>query len=1114
MYKNFTINFCRPSGYIKKFLLVMKLTTLLLFAAFMQLSAAGFGQRINFSQKNASLKQVFKEINKQTGYSVFWSPELINKLKNRDVNFVNTPIEEVLDSCFKGLPLSYVLDEKNIIVKEKPASFTPIQKVTVKGKVTDENGLPIPGAGINLKGSTTGTSSDTNGNYAIVVPDGAGTLVFTFIGYATQELAINNRTQIDVSMKPDVKALSEVVVVAYGTQKKANLTGAITSVKGDDISYKPVGQASSALQGVASGVTITTTSGQPGADAGTIRIRGIGTLNNNNPLVLVDGVQTDMNNVDMNDVESYSILKDAAASSIYGVRAANGVVLITTKRGSKEKTSISYSNYFGWQDPARLSEYVGAQQFMKLANLTYTNSGAGAVYSDAQIAQYDNPGRDLNNYPDNSWLDKVLTGNGFQQQHSLAIGGGTEKNQYRFSANYFDQSGLVKNMDFDRLTVRLNTDSKISSRLDFSADISANISDRTEPQGQEGSAWYQFSQAAIANPLAVDKYTDGTWATLRGGQNPIRLQEEGGLYDYKKNLFIGNFKLTYKIIDGLTISALASDNYQSSFNSINNKSFEYINYGTKVPMTLGTNNIRKEQTSYWMQNYQALVNYKKVIGKHNLAFLGGASRLSESYDYLTAFRNNITDGSLSEIDAGDASTATNSGSSTDYLLLSYFGRFNYSYDDKYLLEANIRRDGSSRFPDGSNWGWFPSFSAGWNIAKENFMKDVSWLQELKLRGSWGKLGNDNPLLGSSDGAANYPYQSTFGYTYNYPFGGVLTPGAGQVQYQNAGLGWETTTMADIGLDLSVFQNKLRFTFDYYKKTTDNILYLLDIPSTVGFDPSYQNAGSMQNTGFEFSVNYNGSIGDDFKYTIGGNISDVKNKITDLKGTDFLTTDNNLNTTGYKTGIPIGAYYGYETEGIFQSAAEVSAHATQSANTAAGDLIYKDQNGDGVINAQDRVYLGSNIPRYTYGINLGASYKGFDFSALFQGVGKVDISTLAIEKAPLSTDGNFKAIHEDSWTPTNTDAAFPRLSTSNLNYMSSSFWVKSGSYLRLKSAQLGYTFNSSLISKIGLSKLRLYASGQNLLTFSSLANDIDPESPNDNRYYPQVKTYTFGLNANF
>jgi TonB-linked SusC/RagA family outer membrane protein len=993
-------------------------------------------------------------------------------------------------------------------------ALRPVQQKTIRGKVVDENQQPIPGAGVSIKGGTASTTTDNAGNFSIAVPDGGQTLVFTFVGYVRQEIAIGDRSQITVSLKPDVQALSEVVVVGYGTQKKVNLTGAVSAVKGDDLNWKPVGQVSSALQGVASGVTVTQSQGQPGSDQSSIRIRGIGTLNNSNPLVLVDGVQTDINNVDANDIASVSVLKDAAAASIYGVRAANGVILITTKRGASGKTSISYSNYFGWQDPTRLPEYVGAKQFMQLSNLMYTNSGAGAVYSDDQIAQYDNPNRDLNLYADNYWMGKVITESGFQQQHSISLAGGNEKNQYRFSTNYFNQDGLIKNMDYKRLTVRLNTDSKISKRLDFSADISANISGQQEPQGVSGSAWYQFSMAAIANPLIVDRYTDGTWAILRGGQNPLRLQEEGGLYKYKRNLFIGNFKLNYQVLDGLTLTATASDNYQSSYNSMHNRGFDYIQYDTKDVLRIGQNDISKQYVGYWLQNYQGLLNYKKTFGKHNLNFLAGYSRLSENYDYLNAFRKDIPDADLEEINAGSASTSTNSGTATEYLLLSYFGRLNYSFNDKYLFEANIRRDGSSRFPKGSNYGWFPSFSAGWNIAKEDFMKGLTGIQELKLRGSWGKLGNDNPLANSSSASLNYPYQSTFSYNNSYPFGGTLNTAASQSMYSNSGLTWETTTMSDIGLDLAVLKNKLRFTFDYYDKKTDNILYALPIPATVGFSPSYQNAGSMQNKGFEFSVNYSGQLGDDFKFDVGANLSDVKNKITDLKGTDYMTTDNNNNTTGYFVGIPIGAYYGYQAEGIFQTAAEVSGHATQTGNTAAGDLMYKDQNGDGVINASDRVYLGSNIPRFTYGFNLNLSYKGFDFSTLLQGVGKVDISTLVMERAPLSTDGNFKEIHQDSWTPTNTSAAFPRLTTSNQNYQASSFWIKSGSYLRVKSMQLGYTLNQTLTSRIGLSKLRIFASGQNVFTFSKLADDIDPEAPNENRYYPQVKTFTFGLNANF
>lgn len=1097
--------FCSVSGYSQ------------LLAASSQRAPASY-QQVQ-SASGSTLKDAFDKLQREYHVSFMYKSEIQSRpLKGQLVSLGSLQDELKALTLSNGLEYKKVRDDFYVIfLKGESGAGTAentVSKSIVKGKVIDEKGLPIPGVGVNVKGSTLATSTDMNGNYALDIPDGGATLVFSFIGYVKQEVVIGGRTQIDISLKPDVQSLTEVVVVGYGTQKKVDVTGAVATVSGKDLNWKPVGQVSESLQGVISGVTVTQSSGQPGADQGAIRIRGVGTLNNNNALVLVDGVQTDIDNVDANDIESTTVLKDAAASSIYGVRAANGVILITTKRGASGKMVVNYSDYFGWQNAARLSQFVGAQEFMTLSNLMYTNSGADPVYSPAQIAQYNNPGRDMNLYPDNYWLKKILTGSGFQQQHSLSLAGGNEKNQYRFSTNYFDQNGLIKNMDYDRLTVRLNTDSKISDKLDFSADISANISDRKEPQGTNGSAWYQFSQATIANPLSVDRYSDGSWATLRGGQNPLRLQDEGGLYDYKTNLFIGNFKLNYHIIDGLTLTGLASDNYQSNYNSINDKAFNYTNFFNQTVTPIGQNDISNEYTGYWLQNYQALLNYKKAFGKHSLNFLAGASRMSQTTNDLNAFRNNIPDGDLSQINAGSASTATNSGTTSDYLLISYFGRANYSFDDKYLFEANVRHDGSSRFPTGSNWGTFPSFSAGWNIAKESFMQNVSAFQTFKLRASWGELGNDNPLANLSTATNNYHYQAPFSYNNNYPFGGSLNTAASQSIYTNNGLTWETTKMADIGLDLGALKNKLTFTFDYYKKNTDNILYALPIPATVGLGASYQNAGSVQNQGLEFSANYQGNIGSDFKFNVGGNMSFIKNKITDLKGADYLATDGNNIVTGYETGSPIGSYYGYQVQGIFQSAAQVAGHATQAAGTGAGDLIYKDVNGDGVIDSKDRVYLGSNIPRFTYGFNLSASYKGFDFSALLQGVANVEISTLVIDKAPTSTDGNFKAIQENSWTPTNTSATYPRLVTSAQNYQSSSYWIRSGAYLRVKSTQLGYTFKPAVAGRIGLNKLRLYVSGQNLFTFSSLPSDIDPESPNDNRYYPQVKTYTVGLNATF
>jgi len=986
----------------------------------------------------------------------------------------------------------------------------------VRGRVTDENGEGLPGVTVLVKGTTNGTTTDVKGAYTLNAPDGSATLTFSSIGYASVEMAIGNRQTIDVKMVPDVKSLSEVVVVGYGVQKKINVTGSVSAIESKDIVQKPVGQLSTALQGVAPGVTITQRSGQPGADAGAINIRGIGTLNNNAPLVLVDGIQFNINDVDPNDVESISVLKDAAAASIYGVRAANGVILITTKRGLSDQLKVSYSNYFGWQKPTRLPNYVGAQQYMQLVNLLNTNSGGGSIFTNDAINQYNNPNRNTDLYPDNYWIGDILTGSGFQQEHSVAVAGGNKRNRYRFSTNYFDQNGLVKRTDFQRLTLRLNTDITLTDKLTFSADISTRLSDRNEPQSGTGTLsdgmWFQFGQAAVTNPLQVIRYSDGIWGKGRDG-NPIRLQEEGGTYTYKNNLMSGNFRLNYEILKGLSLSGIASVNYSAGFDSYRNKRLAYTDFTTKqVYFSQGLNELTKRYTGNWFRNFQGLAEYKKAIGSHSFNVLGGISTLGENNDQLTGYRRDIN-GDLSQIDAGAVEGQRANGTAYAYNILSFFGRVNYSYKDKYLLEANIRRDGTSRFAENKRWGTFPSFSAGWRISAEEFMQSVKAFQDLKLRASWGRLGNHELASASNTIRSNYPYQSliNLGSSYSYPFGGTINPGAALTAYPNTNLGWETSDMADIGLDATVLKGKLSFTFDYYVKNTNDVLLQLPIPSSVGLSAPYQNAGSIRNRGWEFSVNYRDRLKKDFTYGIGFNISDVHNEITNLQNADYITQDNDNRVRAYQVGQPIGAFFGYQAEGIFKTADEVAAHATQPGNVAPGDLKFKDQNGDGVINASDRVVLGSDIPRYTYGINLNAGFKNFDLSAFFQGVAKVDINTIVMKKAPTSPDGNFRQIHLDSWTPDNPDAKFPRLSTYNYNYVSSSYWIESGAYLRLKTVQLGYTVPSTLIKRIGLSRGRVFVGGQNLLTFSKLQKDIDPESPNESRYYPQVKIYTFGFN---
>lgn len=1060
--------------------------------------------------KSVSIAELLNKLQEQSDYRFVFNQSEILKSQKVDVSAKDQPVIKVLNRALSKTGITYTLLENNLIVINSPEN-----QHTLRGTVTDEDGQPLPGVSVRVRGANLGVVTDSKGVYELNVNEG-DVLLVSYIGYETVEIPIDNQTTLTTTLQPAAEGLDEVVVVGYGTQKKVNLTGAVATINNEDISRQPVGQASQALQGLSAGLTVRTSSGQPGRDQGQLRIRGLGTLNDNSPLVLIDGVRYDnsisLNDLDANDIESVSVLKDAAAASIYGVRAANGVILVTTKRGAANEPQINYNNYFGWQDAIRTPDFVGAQDYMRLVNLMYTNFGGSAQFSQERIDAYNDPNRDPIAYPDNYWYGDVLSGSGFQQQHSLALSGGNERTKYRFSGNYFDQEGLVKGMNFDRLTLRLNTDFKISDKLDFNADLSARIANRNEPQAPSGDApWFQFGQAFLVAPIESSKDADGNWRALRGENNMLRLQEEGGLYSLKDQLYTSNLRLNYRPVEGLTISAIASNNLQTMYNSQHTRQFHYANMDAPI----GRNDIRKIYTGYNNQNYQGLIDYEKTINSHYIKVLGGASYLDQRTDNLNGLRINLPNADLEQIDAGQAEGQIVQGSANQYTLISYFGRLNYTFNDKYLFEANIRRDGSSRFSDGQRWGWFPSASAGWRISQEEFMSNVSFLQDLKLRASYGVLGNDalaGGVLGSEiDG--DYPYQSNY-FLNNYPLGGALYQTASLRNYPNAGLTWETTNIANFGVDFTLLK-KLSVTFDYFDKRTRDVLFNLQIPYTVGLEPTVQNAVAVNNRGWELVLNYHDQLGDDFRFDVGVNFSDVRNELTDMRGAEFATVNSNGVATGNFVGSPILSFYGYQVAGFFQTPEQVAQHPVVSSSVGPGDLIYQDLNGDGVFDyVNDFAYLGSDIPRYNYGVTLRASYKSFDFNAFFQGVGKVDINTLNLERARDTRDGNIRSNWLDSWTPENTDAAFPRLINSGINYLPSSFWIRSGAYLRLKNVQVGYNLSPRLLEGSFISRLRIYATGQNLLTFSSLPRDIDPEAPNDNRYYPQVRTITLGLNANF
>ena len=907
--------------WLLKKLTIMKLIIALILIFNLNAFSRSYSQTITLNVRGTELKKVLGLIEKQSSYHFLFSDRKIQADKKVDISATNEEVLTVLNHLLADAGFTwYELNNKLIVITK--AGDKP-EKIPITGKVVSDKGQPLGGASVRIKGSGIGIATDSAGVFTINVESGA-TLVVSFLGYQTVEVPVGGRTSLNIVLQETTAALNDVVVVGYGTQRKIDLTGSVATLNGDkDLSWKPVGQVSEALQGTVSGLTVTQASGQPGADQGTIRIRGIGTFNDNDPLVLVDGVQYNINDVDANDIATVSVLKDAAASAIYGIRAANGVILITTKRGTSGKPRIAYSNYFGWQNPTRLPNYVGAQEYMKLSNELYENSGSAAIFTDSVIAQYNNPNRDKDLYPDNDWVKLILIGSGFQQQHSVSLTGGAQNVKYRFATNYFDQKGLVRNMDFNRLTVRLNTDINVTEKLTFSADISARIADQTQTQDNgAGSAFFQFGEANIMNPTLVNKYSDGTWGIGRGDGNPIRIQKEGGIYDYKSNLFTGNFRANYEVIKGLTLTGMAQVNYTSNYNSLHTVALPYYNFFVDPhPLlnTIGQNTITKEYGGAWFRDFQGLAEYHKVFGDHSFKLLGGISSLSTRYDSLSGYRLNLTSSTLTQINAYGANGETNTGTANEYDLVSFFGRLNYSYKDKYLFEANVRRDGSSRVFPGQQWGTFPSFSAGWRISSESFMQDQRLFQDLKIRGSWGELGNDNIIVSSSGGApTNYPYQSAYQFG-SYPFGGTLNTTTTLNAVPNNGLTWETTKMSDLGVDATVLNKRLDVTLDYYVKNVSNILYQLPIPQTVGLPPSQQNAFNMQNKGWEVAMNYHGNAGKDFKYSVGFNLSDVLNKVTNMRGADFIQTNSNGITQGWETGKPIGAYYGYQALGIFKSA---------------------------------------------------------------------------------------------------------------------------------------------------------------------------------------------------
>lgn len=1000
-------------------------------------------------------------------------------------------------------------------------SFATTQQAGIcKGLVKDATGESVIGASVVVKGTTNGTITDFDGNFSLDGIKKGDVIVISYVGYQTQEIKWND-SPLNVILKEDSKTLSEVVVVGYGTQKKANLSGSVAMVDSKELENRPIQNVSSGLQGLMPGVAITGTNGAPGQDAGKIRVRGIGTLNEAGPYILVDGIETGtLSAVDPNDIESISVLKDAASAAIYGSKAANGVVLITTKRGKTGQTKISYSGYLSFQNATNMIERMGSYEYASLLNQALEAEGMSKRFNDTELQKFKDGNDPL--YPDTDWYDLAYK-TGVQHRHNVNINGGSENVKYMASLGYLNQTGILPNAGREQFNARTNLDMKINKRLSARMNLSFIKNDYSDASSAYygGSSDQIIRQLNLIAPWIVARYDDGTWGTISDG-SPIAWLDSGMKVNRDNYNFSGMAAVDYEIFDGLKLTL------QGAYvNNLQNYNYfqKYIKYNENKesdPSQLDERFYKWDRT-----NYDALLNYNKNFGKHNIKGLLGWHTEKYNYKYQKAVRKKFPNNELTDMNAGDASTQSNEGYTAELAMISWFARINYDFAGKYLLEANIRADASSRFAEGHRWGYFPSFSGAWRISEEAFMESAkdSWLSGLKIRASWGQLGNQDALSGSNNDY--YPALNTYNLDSKYAFGGSLNSGYYQRKYRLETISWEKASTWGVGVDFTLF-NKLNGSLDYYNRKTTGIIMDVTVPKEFALDAYKDNVGSMRNSGIEINLSYNTKIGQ-VDFGIAGNFSYNKNEILDLGGGDpnkYLDA-----TDGYsqrnKVGEAMNSYYIYRADGFFNSQEEADAYTAKYGNPfgktfKAGDLRYVDTNKDGKLTADDREYCGSSDPKIIYGFNINAGWKGIDLSLMFNGAAGVKRLFDGYE-----VYGNFSGdaahpatIWRDAWTPDNHDASMPRIfydtnSASSSRSVQSDFWLQDTSYLRLKNLQLGYTLPKGWLNSVGVENIRIYYSVENLLTFDKMKINIDPESTSQRlSSYPLLRTHAFGVNVTF
>ncbi|MGI8950071.1 MAG: TonB-dependent receptor [Chitinophagaceae bacterium] len=1095
-------------------------------------------KHVTISVQNTEIKKVLAQLQQLTDAKFIFSSQTIDADRKISFSVTDKSLKDLFDEEFAPLNISYKIIDNKIVLFRSTVSENQdslhvqatenIQDKTISGVITNQNGQPLAGVSVFIQGTKKGTTTDGFGRFQLTVADENAVLEISSVGFQTKTVVVGNQSTLQISLTELVTGLNEVIVVGYTTQRKKDLTGAVSVISNKDINSIPVGGVDQIMQGKAAGVAVTAQTGAPG-DAIAVRIRGIGTINDNSPLYIIDGVptKTGINEISPNDIENINILKDASSAAIYGARAANGVVIITTKHGKSGKTRVSLSAYTGIQTPANLIKMANTPEYVAAYNKAAAKDGREQI-----------PASVIDTLSNVNWLKEVLKPAPINNLQ-LSISGGNENSQYIVSANYFSQDGLIQNSSYDRFNIRTAVNSSLSKLFKVGTNINLSYA-KTRQVGTSGDGYGAGNPgpsvvryALFRTPATPVYYSNGVLVDIPNppqffgdGLNPVGLAQntDRNFYNYS---VLGDAFVELDPIKNLKLKSDLGGNFV-----ITNYRQFFPTWGVdrfiNSPNALAQSNLN--ELTY---NFTNTGTYDIYLGQHTINLLIGSEAIKDDVKQISASRTNFVNQSpnFQYLDNG-LGTQQNGGNESHWALFSLFSRINYSYQSKYLASFNFRRDGSSRLAPDKRYGNFFSGSVGWRLDQENFFRNIKNLSLLKLRASIGQLGNQE--------IGNYPYTSLVSGGFYYPFGGVPTQGYTITSEGNPNIIWETSTQSDVGLDLGLYNNALQITADYFVKNTSNVLLSVPIPTSAGNVGSpTENAGKIQNSGVEVQVIYNHATNKNFTYGIIANFATLHNKVISLANSTPIVggrIDNNYYATITTVGQPVGEFYLLQDEGIFQTPQDVFTHAYQGPNVQPGDVAYKDISGpkgvpDGVIDNYDRTYVGSPIPKFTYGLTGNLGYKNFDLSIFFQGA----YGNKIYDQVLTDIEGFYRAfniterIALNSWDGPGTSNTFPRLSWNGAtnNKMPSTRFLEDGSYVRLKNVQLGYTINKNMLSRLNISNIRVYVSAQNLFTITKYTG-LDPEMYTSNNSlgegdravgidwgtYPLARTFTFGLNVNF